>query len=89
MARKIAIKQDPEKEVPMEVLADAVVAITEGVKKLLSSRVTDRTLYMLIADAAPQYGKYPKSSVGVREVKAVLEGITQLEARHLKKKPLR
>jgi hypothetical protein len=81
---KVVVKQNPEKEVPIEVLADAIVAISEGVAKMRSSRFVDRTLYMLIADAAPMFGN--RQTVGIREVKAVIEGIASLEARHLKKR---
>lgn len=81
------IEQDPENIVTTTVLANAIVAISEGVRKLQSSRIADRTLYLLIADAVPSYGR--NQTVGVREVKAVLEGIASLEARHLKKQPSR
>ncbi len=87
MARKIVVTQTPEKEVPTEILADAIVAIAAGVKKLRSGRLADRTLCMLIADAAPTYGKYPAKAVTRRDVHAVLDGIEALERTHLKKKP--
>jgi hypothetical protein len=86
-AKKIVVKQDPEAEVPTEVLADAIVAIAEGVRKLRSGRLQDRTLCMLIADAAPGYGAYPRKTVSLRDVKAVLDGIEALERTHLKPKP--
>lgn len=82
---KVAVKQDPEKEVPTEVLADAILAISEGVKKLRAGRLQDRTLCMLIADAAPDYGKHPKKAVSQRDVKAVLDGIEALVATHIKR----
>ncbi len=84
---KIVVKQPPENEVPTEILADAIVALAAGVKKLRAGRLTDRTLCMLIADAAPTYGKYPTKSVTKRDVQAVLDGIEALERTHLKKKP--
>lgn len=86
MSKKLTVKQNPESEVPMEVLAEAIVTISEGVKRLQATRIADRTLYMLIADAAPVFGGIPKQRVGIREVKAVLEGIASLEAQHLKKR---
>lgn len=83
----VKIKQTPENEVPTEILADAIVAIAAGVKKLRSGRLADRTLYMLIADAAPWIKGRPMRSVGVKDVKAVLDGIEALEKTHLKKRP--
>lgn len=81
---KVAVKQIPEKEIPTEVLADSIVAISQGVRKLRSGRLTDRALLLLIQDAAPSIQHKPISQ---REIKAVLEGIDSLERTFLKKKP--
>lgn len=70
-------------EVATEMLAAAIVAMAEGVKKLRAGPIKDRTLCLLIADASPSYGK---GSVNMREVKAVLDGIEALERTHLKSK---
>jgi len=78
----VKVKQT-DQPVDTEVLADAIVAISVGVKKLLQTPLKERTLYMLIADAAPSFGK--RQTVGIREVKAVLQGIVDLEKTHLKK----
>lgn len=83
--KTIAVKQTPENEVPTEILADAIVAIAAGVKKLRSGRLADRTLWMLIADAAPTpVGGKP---ISLKQVRSVLTGIEALERTHLKKKP--
>lgn len=85
--KSIVVKQDPEAVVPTEILADAIVAIAAGVKKLRSGRLQDRTLYMLIADAAQPYGKgYSRKTVSQKDVRAVIEGIAALETTHLKKR---
>lgn len=81
--KKIAVKQKPEEEVPTEVLADSIVAIAAGFKKLRAGRLTDRALLLLIQDAAPSIAHKPISQ---REIKAVLEGIENLERTFLKKK---
>jgi hypothetical protein len=80
---KVAVKQTPDKEVPTEVLADSIVAISRGVRQLRSGRLTDRALLLLIQDAALSIQHKPISQ---REIKAVLEGIDNLERMFLKKK---
>lgn len=82
---KITIKQTTDKEVPVEVLADAIIAISAGIKKLRTSRLTDRALMLLIQDAAPADPRY--GGVTQRDIKAVLAGIEGLEAAYIKKKP--
>lgn len=83
---KVAVKQNPEKEVPTEVLAESIVAISEGIRKLRGGRLTDRALLLLIQDAAPSVGHRPPKPVSQREIKAVLEGIEGLERLFIKKK---
>ncbi len=83
---KVAIKQDPEKEVPTEVLAAAIVAISAGVRKLREGRLNDKALCMLIAHAAPGVGPNGYSKLSQKEVRAVLDGIDALEKTYLKPK---
>lgn len=82
---KVTIKTNPDAPVSTEILADAILAIAQGTRKLRAGRLQDRTLCMLIADAAPKYGKYPAKHVSIKDVRAVLDGIEALEATHLKK----
>lgn len=87
MANKVTVKQTPDAEIPTEVLANSIVAISEGIRKIRSGRLTDRALFLLIRDAAPTYGaKYRTQSVGLSEIKAVIEGMESLEKTFLKKK---
>jgi hypothetical protein len=74
----------PAKEVPTEVLADAIVAISQGIQKLRSGRLNDPALYLLIQHAAPTVG-FRKRRVGISEIKAVLRGIEALSATYLRK----
>lgn len=75
---KVAQSEPP---VPAEILADSIVAIAQGVRKLREGRLNDRALLLLIQHAAP-------SNNGVvltqREVTAVLAGIENLEREYLK-----
>lgn len=80
------MKQDEEKPVPVEVLAESIKAISDGVKKLLAGPLNERALVLLIQHAAPAIGKYGSTKVGMTEIKAVIEGMGSLEATYLKKK---
>lgn len=74
---------------PTEVLANSIVAIAAGMKKLRNGRLSDRALFLLIQDAAPNVGgKYRHSPLPVSTIKAVFEGIESLERSFLKKKPV-
>lgn len=44
---KITVKQDENKPVLVEVMAEAIVAISEGIKKLRSGPLNDRALILL------------------------------------------
>jgi len=86
--KKITVKQPADKpEVPTEVIADAIIAISEGVKKLRQGRLTDSALYLLIQRAAPNVGKYNSTPVSITYIKSVMQGMESLEATFLKKKP--
>lgn len=89
--KKVTVTQPPEKEdeVPTEIIASAIVAISAGVKKLRSGRLTDKALILLIQHACP--GKKSRRGykpVSATEVRAVLEGLESLGATFLKKKPV-
>ncbi|MDE2103460.1 MAG: hypothetical protein KGL39_39830 [Patescibacteria group bacterium] len=84
--KQVIVKQEPNAEVPTEVLAGAILAISVGLKQLRSGRLNDKALVLLIQHAAPSFDKHSTRSVTVSMVKAVLEGIESLEATYLKKK---
>lgn len=84
--KPVVVKQDKDAPVPVEVLAAGILAISEGVKKLRAGRLNDNALVLLITHAAPGVGRgYAKKKISAKEVRAVLEGIEQLEATYLKK----
>lgn len=86
MTKKIIVKQNPEAEVPTEVLAADIQAISQGIRKLRSGRLNERALLLLIQEAAPTTGgKYNRSRVGIPAIRAVLDGIEGLEAAFLRK----
>lgn len=84
--KKLIVKQNEEKPVPVEVLAESIKNISAGVKKLLEGPLNERALLLLIQNAAPSIGSYPSRKVTNTEVRAVLEGIESLERVYIKNK---
>lgn len=85
MAKKVNIVQDMAHEVPVDLLADEIVAISQGIRKLREGRLTDKALYLLIQHASPAPRKYGQK-IGLAEIRAVFDGIERLETTFLKKR---
>lgn len=84
--KKINVIQKEGEEITVEVMAQSIKAISEGVKKLKSTRLNDKALYLLIQHAAPNVGgRFGDAKIGMTEIKGVIEGIENLEATFLKK----
>lgn len=84
--RQIKIKQDIEKPVAVEIIANEIIAISSGIKKLREGPLNDKALFLLIQNAAPRVGPgYNKKMIGVQHIKFVLEGIESLEDEYLRK----
>lgn len=86
MKKQIKIKQDDESPVPFEILAEEIVSISRGVTKLLSGRLNEDIIAILIQKACPCIGpKYgAKTKPSVVDIRAVLSGIKDLEKTCLK-----
>ena len=88
MTTEVVVKQNEEKPVPVEVLAEAILSISEGVKKLRAGPLNERALLLLIQNAAPamKSGRYHRTPVTTKMVNAVLQGMDALEREYLKPK---
>jgi hypothetical protein len=71
----IAVKQTPDAEVPIEILASDIQKIATAAQALFASRLQDRTIYMLISKA---------SGIGMRDVEFVLNAARRLAIEYLK-----
>lgn len=80
------VKQDPEKPVPVEVLAENIKQISAGIRKLKQGPLNDETLYLLIQRACPNVRgpRYSYGKPGIRQIKAVILGMEALEQEYLK-----
>ena len=81
MGRVIQAKQPepPAEEVPIEVMATAIVEIAAGVKKLRAGPLKEKALVLLIQNAIPA-----KNRPSAKQITAVLDGVESLRATYLK-----
>lgn len=85
----VSVIQNPAAPVAVEILAESIVAISQGVKKLLAGPLNETALLLLITHACPPPTANCTQRVGQRDVRAVLSGIQALESEYLKpRKPL-
>lgn len=78
MRNKIKVIQEQDKEVPAEVLAEAILTMSKGVKAMNASRLSRAAIVALIKD---------KSGLNKSIIETVLNNLDQLELNWLKKKP--
>lgn len=62
--------QTPDEEVPTEIIAQAIVKISEGFEKIRNSGLKQRALCILLRDA---------SGVSLEQITAVLRGLEDLK----------
>lgn len=74
---KLVIKQDVEKEVPVEILAQSIADIGTAMKRLSGSRLKKEALVVLVSDA---------TGISKRQVTFVLNALDDLENLYLKPK---
>lgn len=80
--KKVTVKQDEQKVVPVEVIAESIVAISAGIKKLLNGPLNRKAVTLLIQHSAPTGRNGQKISQG--DINDVLDGIESLEKTYLK-----
>jgi len=84
---KLIVTQDENKPMPIEVMAESIRSISEGIKKLRHGPLNERALLLLIQHSAAMVGApLTRNRVGQSTIKAVLDGIEDLESTYLKPK---
>ena len=85
MSKKPNLKVIETDQVPLEILADSIKSISIGMKKLLDSPLKLNALHLLIQHASSGYRVgYSTRKPTITEIKAVIEGINNLEKAYLK-----
>jgi len=73
--KKVHVKQVPEAEVPVEILASSIVQVAAGMKRINESRLTRKALVVLLVH---------DTGLGHGAVSTVLDSLDSLEATYLK-----
>lgn len=85
MAKEIKlIQEEGQEEVPMEVIASAIVKLSDSAHKLLNSGLNKRALIVLLHDSMGGGSK-----VGRPAIAAVLEQLPKLKEIYVQKRPRR
>lgn len=79
---KVTLKQPepPSEEVPVEVIAGALVAISDGIKRLRSGSLNDKALMLLIQHACPSNDR-----PSISTIRTVLGAIESLKSEYVRK----
>lgn len=77
----IEIVQDPERPVKQEILAEAIVRISESMQKLQASGMNERAIICLVHDAVPK-GRMGAPGIGKRQIQDVFDALKTLRTRY-------
>lgn len=84
--KEVKVVQNEEAPIAVEVMAESIKEISNGIKRLRSTRLNDKALHLLIQHACRGVsGAYSNSKPGLPVIRAVIESIESLEATYLKK----
>lgn len=81
MKPTVTVKQNPEKPVAVEIIAESIVTISQAMRKLRQGQLNDKALLLLVHNAVSPAGTVTRSGV-----KAVMDAIENLEREYLKKR---
>jgi hypothetical protein len=66
----------PEREIPTEIIAQAIVDISRGMRQINAGRLTRKAVLILLSSA---------SGIGQRDISCVLDNLAALEAIYINK----
>lgn len=84
MPKTIKVQQRMEAEVAVEIMAEAIIAISQGIKRLRAGKLNDKALYLLIQHAAPTQGA-ASQRIPISTIRDVIEGLDSLEQTYIRK----
>jgi len=83
--KKVIIKNNPENEIPLEIIAEAIVEISKSMEVLKNSRLTQSAILLLIHDNCRSVGgKFDKKKPTIKQILAVIESISTLKNQYIK-----
>lgn len=84
MPKTINVTQRTGAEVATDVMAEAIVAISAGIKRLKAGQLNDKALYLLIQHAAPTMSPSGQR-IPIATIKDVIDGLDSLGETYLRK----
>lgn len=69
--KKVIVQQNPEKEIPTELMAESIVQISRGMKTLLAGRLNRKAIVILLHHSSGLY---------MNQIEKVLDALESLEA---------
>lgn len=83
--KTITVVTDEENPIAVELVADAIISISESIKKLNNTRLNRRALLLLIADNCdPVKRGYTRTPISPKTIEKVLESIESLKKAYIK-----
>ena len=81
MSRNVKIKKNEDNPESPEVLADSIIRIADGFKKLMSDRLTDYAVIALLKDMPGM------QTVGKTEIRLVLQNLKKIKSYYIRENP--
>lgn len=75
---KVTVVKDADKVIDIKIMEDAIIQVAKGAQTLLSSRLTNRAILVLIKDSMPSPG------LPLKDIKMVLDCASRLDKSYLK-----
>lgn len=86
--KTITVKTNEENPEPVEIIADAIIKISDAFDKIKNGRLQRRALLLLIKDNCDQVGNgYRKKPIALGDVEKVLDSIEGLRKAYIKEVP--
>lgn len=85
MAKKtITVKTKEENPEPVEIIADAIIKVSEAFEKMQKTKLTKRALLLLIHDNCAWNSGYPRKKPTIKEIEAILDSVSSLKKAYIK-----
>lgn len=86
--KTITVTTDEENPIAVELVAEAIIAISDAMKKMKDSRLKRRAIILLIADNCASINRgYKRTIIGNKHIEAVLDSIDSLRDAYIKDVP--
>ena len=83
--KKVTVKLNEENPEPLEIIAEAIIKISESIEVMKKSRLTQHAIILLIHDNCSMIGgKFNKKKPTTKQIREVIDSIESLKTTYLK-----